>query len=263
MRILQGGRVTVSGVIASRCMTRLRSILGGLTLCVTCFHPHSSPAQPWVSPEEVALAGVGIGLSEVAHGPNPASRGRGLVMAGVVREYSLSELTSSTLLISWPEVQAGVRHLAFPDYQESALEAGRSVSLKRWRLGVRVRETWVRPAGFRVRLDTELTLGALLPLSAGSVGIALSPEMLGVGGALTHGPWTLALDARSSQAGLGVGAAWQFSASNAITLLGGVATSPSTLGLGTHLRIARLSILIGFQRHLVLGWSSSLAVGWG
>ena len=244
-------------------MTRLRTILGGLTLCVTCLHPHSLPAQPWLSPGQLATAGVGIGLPETTYGPNPASRGGSLVMAGVIREFSLAELTSSTLLLSRLWGSLGLRHMAFASYSESAVSLTGSGSVGRWRLGARLRETWVRPTGFRTRWDTDVTIGALLPIKKSHIGVALTGESLGLGWSVLRESWTVAVDLQTTQSGLSAGAGWHFDASDALTLQGSVSTNPSRLGLGTHLRIARWSVLIGLQRHLVLGWSSGLAITWG
>ncbi len=232
-------------------------------MCVTCLHPHSLPAQPWMSPDQLALAGVGISLPNATHGPNPASRGRSLVMTGVIREFSLAELTSSTLLVSRPFVLVGMRHLAFSNYSESAFTLSGSFSVPRWRIGARILETWVRPAGFRTRWDTEVTLGALISLGDSDVGVALTRESLGLGWSAMRESWTLAVDLRTTPNGLAAGLGWEFGASEALSLLGGASTNPARLGLGTRVQISRWSVLIGLERHLVLGWTSGLAIGWG
>ncbi|MFT4606172.1 MAG: hypothetical protein ACI9W4_002920 [Rhodothermales bacterium] len=244
-------------------MTRLLYILGGLTLCVTCFHPHSLPAQPWMSPGQIAMAGVGIGVPDAIDGPNPASRGTSMVMTGVIREFGLPELTSSTLLLGFPRAAVGVRHLAFSGYGETALVLSGSFPISGWRFGGRLRETWIRPAGFRTRLETEFTLGALLALDGNSIGLAVTRDRLRVGWSAVKDSWTLAVDVQTSPSGLAPGVGWRFDGSQALSLLGGVATNPARLGMGASVRIDRWSLLLGFQRHLVLGWTSALAIAWG
>lgn len=254
--------VTVSGPTPSSCMTRRISIIGSLLLCLSGL-PASVEARQPASADALALVGAGSGAFAHLARVNPATLRDWTLSAGILREYALTQLTSSTLLFESPSAGAWLRHMGFEGFQEFEVQGRLATSIAGWRLGVRVVAVSQRPSGFASQTWLRPAVGVVRQHNSGSWGVLLETDRLALGSVVSVGRWAVLADLVTGYELLGPRLGWHFRVQPGLELMGGWAYRPALLGIGLRVRTGPLSLRLGANRHSVLGWSSALEVGWG
>lgn len=254
--------VTVSGPAPSTCMTRRIGIIGSLL-----FYLSGSPAivdarQP-ASAGALALVGAGSGAFAPLANVNPATERERALSVGIVREYALTELTSSTLLVESSSAGVWLRHLAFEGYREFEVHGRSATAVAGWRLGAGLEALSLGPSGFGSQTRLRAVAGLAREHGSGSWGVVLATDELSLGSVLSVGGWAVLADltARGDQLRPRLG--WRFRVQPGFELLGGWAYNPTLLGIGLRARTGQLNLGLGMNRHPVLGWSIAVEVGWG
>ncbi|MFT7550662.1 MAG: hypothetical protein ACI9BV_000964 [Rhodothermales bacterium] len=203
-----------------------------------------------------------MGLAAAGWGPNPASSRQRGVFFGAMREYSIPELTSGVAVAALPAASVLIRQMAFAGYRETAASVASSFALKRMRLGLRVRLESTRPEGFRSSQSVSLAFGLIGNLGKGSVGLLVARRSMGIGYAVSAGGWTVMPDLLVTEGIFSPRLGWVFRLSPALTILGGLASSPDILALGLTIGVRGWRAEFGFSRHEPLGWSQAVGLRW-